>query len=185
MNFKLVRVAGLMVALAFLSACASFTPNAPDRLMLGLTPTNELGYEISTSGEITITSRELVLSTKAGMPETNVTGYRIEYFDQFDVLIGATSLEPQSLNVTVPAGIVCPEPDPVLGCSTMSPGAKPGVGTLVGVPGLGDQLLNADIAIAHAAAGSPTGWYAVLTLYYDNARGQFAEDYSLYIVSPN
>ncbi len=185
MNFKLVRVAGLMVALAFLSACSMFTPEAPDRLMLGLSPTNELGYEIDASGIVTIETRELVLSTKAGMPQTNVTGYRIEYFDQFDFLVGSTTLEPQSLSITVPAGIVCDEPNPVVGCTSFSAGARPGPGMAVDVPGLGDQLLNADIAIANAAAGSPTGWYAVLTLYYNNGRGSFAEDYTLYIVAPN
>lgn len=185
MNFKLVRVAGLMVALAFLSACSMFKPEAPDRLMLGLSPTNELGYEIDAGGIVTIETRELVLSTKAGMPVTNVTGYRIEYFDQFDFFQGASSLEPQSLNITVPAGIVCPEADPKMGCSTMSPGARSGPGAAVEVPGLGNQLLSGDIALAHAAVGSPAGWYAVLTLYYENGRGQFAEDYVLYIVAPN
>lgn len=74
MNLKLVRMAGLVVALSLLSACSMFTPSEPDRLMFGLTPTNELGYEVDTSGIITITNRNMLLSTKAGMPMTSVTG---------------------------------------------------------------------------------------------------------------
>lgn len=185
MNRKFVRLAALLAALAFLSACSMLAPSSPDRLALGLTPTNELGYEVDSSGEITITNRNMLLSTKAGMPVTNVTGYRVDYFDAADRLIGASSANHQSLNVTVPAGFSCDEPAPVIGCTLLSAGATPAPGMAVEVEGISSQFLSGDIAQAHALAGTPVGWYAVVTLYYDNARGSFEEEYTLYIVVPN
>lgn len=185
MNLKLVRMAGLVTALAFLSACSMFTLNDPDRLMFGLTPTNELGYEVDSSGIISITSRNMLLSTKAGMPVTNVTGYRVDYYNSADVLVGESSADQQTLNVTVPAGFTCDEPTPVVGCTAVSAGARPAPGTPTEVEGVSSQLLNVDIAQAHILAGMPSGWYAVITLYYDNARGQFAQEYVAYIVAPN
>lgn len=185
MNLKLVRAAALVTALAFLSACSMFTPTDPDRLMMGLTPTNELGYEVDGSGKITVTSRNLLLSTRAGMPLTNVTGYRIEYYNSSDVLVGESGTDPQTLNVTVPAGFICDEPAPVVGCSSLSAGARPAPGTAIEIEGVSSQFLNIDIVEAHLLAGSPSGWYAVVTLFYDNARGEFAQEYVLYIVAPN
>lgn len=185
MKSKLARLASLLIALAVLSACSTFTPAQPDRLMVGLSPTNELGYEIDASGVITIKSREFVVSTKAGMPVTNVTGYSIAYFDELDVAIGGSSLDPQTLNITVPAGLVCDNPQPGFGCNASSENVRPGPGPVVDVPGLGSQLLNADVARAHALVNSPSGWYAVMTLYYDNARGSFQQEYIFYIVAPN
>ncbi len=185
MNFKLVRMAGLVAALSFLSACSMFTPNAPDRLMFGLTPNNELGYEVDSGGIITITNRNMLLSTRAGMPVTYVTGYRVDYYDSSDALVGESSVDQQTLNVTVPAGFTCDEPAPIVGCTAISAGARPAPGTPTEVEGVSSQLLNGDIAQAHVLAGMPSGWYAVITLYYDNARGQFAQEYVAYIVAPN
>jgi len=185
MKSNFARVASLVIAAIVLSACSTIFPNQPDRLMLGLSPTNELGYEVDSSGIIKVKSRDLVLSTKAGMPMTNVTGYRIDYYDELNVLVGAGGDDPQALNITVPAGLVCDNPVPGVGCTNFSENARPGNGLAVEVPGLGSALLNADIAYAHVAAGFPSGWYAVLTLYYENARGTFQQEYVLYIAVPN
>lgn len=94
-------------------------------------------------------------------------------------------MDQQTLNVTVPAGFTCDEPAPVVGCTTFSAGARPAPGTPAEVQGVSSQFLNVDIAQAHILAGMPSGWYAVITLYYDNARGQFAQEYIAYIVAPN
>ena len=185
MKSNFARVASLVIAATVLSACSTIFPNQPDRLMLGLSPTNELGYEIDAMGIITVKSRDLILSTKAGTPTTNVTGYRVDYYDELNVLVGAGGDDPQSLNVTVPAGLVCDNPVPGVGCTNLSQNARPGNGMAIEVPGRTTQLLNVDVAQAHVAAGFPSGWYAVVTLYYENARGTFQQEYVFYIAVPN
>ncbi len=185
MKSPALRVASLVIALAMLSACSTIFPNQPDRLMVGLSPVNELGYEINSSGEITITPRQLTLSAKPGTPLTNVTGYRIDYYDELNFLVGSSGDDPQSLNVSVPAGLVCDNPVEGVGCTNMSENARPGPGLAVDAPGLSSQLLNVSVAQAHVAAGFPAGWYAALTLYYENARGRFEQEYVFYLVVPN
>ncbi len=176
--------AGLLLVLA-LSACSKFIPPDENRLLFGMLPTNELGYQVDNSGTITVETRTLQLSARAGMPVTNVTGYRIEYRNQNGVLLAETSNVPQSLNITVPAGWQCTTPDPTLGCNSMSEGAKPAPGVPATVAGIQDQFLNGDIVTMHILAGQPTGWYADVTLFYDNANGEFEQTYRLNIVVPN
>lgn len=185
MNRLLMRLgAGLLLALT-LSACSMLFPPEPNRLLFGLLPTNELGYEVDNAGTITIETRTLQLSTRPGMPVTTVTGYRVEYYDENGALLGETSDVPQTLNITVPAGFTCTNPDPVLGCNAMSEGARPANGVPATVAGIQDQFLNGDIALLHQLSGFPTGWYADITLYYHNAFGEFEETYRAYIVVPN
>lgn len=184
MNRQAKRAAaGVMLTLA-LSACSMFTPPDANRLLFGMTPTNELGYEVTPQG-ITVEARTLQLSARAGMPVTNVSGYRIEYRDNFGVLVGETSDVPQSLNITVPAGWQCDEPHPTMGCNAMSPGARPAQGVPATVAAVQNQFLNGDIIDAHILAGSPSGWYAEITFYYDNVYGEFEETYTVNIVVPN
>src|SRR5690606_10012570 len=95
-----------------------------------------------------------------GRPVTLITGYRAEFRDQNNNLLGQTSDGPQSLNVTVPAGFQCDEPDEVLGCNGASPGARPAPGVPATSAAISSQLLNAGIAQSHILAGFPTGWYA-------------------------
>lgn len=175
--------AGVLLSLA-LSACSMFTPPDAHRLLFGMTPTNELGYEVTPQG-ITVVARNLQLSTRAGMPVTFVTGYRVEHRDSLGTLVGRTSMEPQSLNVTVPAGWQCDTPHEALGCDAMSEGARPGPGVPATVAGIQSQFLNGDIIDAHITAGQPSGWYADITLYYYNAFGEFEETYRVNIVVPN
>lgn len=185
MKRYLARTLPVLALAVTLSACSMFAAPNANRLLFGLTPTNELGYEVSTGGEITITNRNMVISTRAGSPVTTVTGYHIEYYNASGALVGATYDDPRSLNLTLPAGFVCPTPDPTLGCNSLSEGARPGPGTPVEVEGVSSQFLSGDIAVAHVAAGSPAGWYAAITLFYDNAFGAFSQTYNVAIVAPN
>lgn len=185
MKRYLARTLPVLALAVALSACSMFAAPNANRLLFGLTPVNELGYEVSTSGEITIATRTLVLSTRAGGPVTTVTGYHIEYYNASGSLVGATYDDPRSLNVTLPAGFLCDEPDPVVGCNSLSEGARPGPGIPVELPAGTVQLLNVDIAQQHIAAGYPTGWYAAVTLFYDNAFGAFSQTYNVAIVAPN
>lgn len=175
--------AAIGLALA-LSACATFSP--PDaRLLFGMSPTNELGYEVDNSGAITIESRILTFRNPAGMAQATVTGYSVQFRDQAGVLIGQTSTTPQSLNIVVPAGFVCTTPDPLVGCSPMSEGARPAPGIPAVSEQMQSQLLNAGIAEMHITAGFPTGWYADLTFYGHRGGVEFREVYRVNIVAPN
>lgn len=147
--------AGVILTLA-LSACSMFTPPDANRLLFGLEPVNELGYEVTPQG-IVVQSRNLALSTRPGMPITTVSGYRLEYRNESGALLGETSDIPQTLNITVPAGYQCTEPDPVLGCNAMSTGARPAPGVPAIEAAIQNQFLNADIIEMHILAGQPTG----------------------------
>lgn len=184
MNRLLVRIAAAAALVVALSACSMFTP-PETRLMFGMLPTNELGYEVDDSGGITIESRNFQFSSPAGMPATMVTGYRAVFRDQANALLGQTSTEPQSLNISVPAGFQCLNPDPVSGCTALSEGARPAPGVPATSAAISSQLLNAGIAQAHILAGFPTGWYADITFYGHNSLGQFEETYRVNIVAPN
>jgi len=184
MNRLLKRTAaGLLIALS-LSACSMFAPPDANRLLVGLAPVNELGYEVTDSG-IVVETRTLQISARAGMPLTNVSGYRVEYRSEAGSLLGETSDVPQTLNVTVPPGWQCAQPDPVTGCNAFSEGARPATGVPASLESAQNQLLNADIIQMHLLAGQPTGWYAELTLFYDNVYGEFEETYRINIVVPN
>lgn len=184
MNRLLKWSAAALFLTVALSACSMFTPPDANRLLFGMEPTNELGYEVTPQG-ITVESRILQLSARPGMPVTTVSGYRAAYFNNAGTLIGQTSSTPQTLNITVPAGWQCTTPDPIQGCNAMSEGAWSAPGVPATVAGIQNQFLNGDIIDAHITAGQPTGWYAVITLFYDNAFGQFEEDYRINIVVPN
>ncbi len=184
MNRHLKRIAAALLVAVTLSACSMFTPPQANRLLFGMEPTNELGYS-SDGTTITVESRNLLLSTRPGMPLTTVRGYRAEFYNENGVLVGETSDVPQTLNITVPAGWQCTTPDPFLGCNAMSEGARPAPGPTATVAGIQDQFLNADIVELHLFAGSPTGWFANITLFYDNSYGEFEETYRVNIVAPN
>lgn len=184
MNRQLKRIGTALLLAVTLSACSMFTPPQANRLLFGMEPSNELGYEVSGTG-ITVESRTLLLSARPGMPITTVRGYRVEYFDENGVKLGQTSTTPQTLNIVVPAGWQCTAPDPVLGCNAMSEGARPAPGPAATVAAVQNQFLNADIVEKHLDALSPAGWYAAVTLFYDNALGEFEETYRINIMAPN
>lgn len=185
MKRYLARTLPVLALAVALSACSMFAAPNANRLLFGLTPSNELGYEVDTSGRITIANRTVVISTRAGGPVTTVTGYHVEYYNASGSLVGATYDDPRSLNITLPAGFLCDTPDPVVGCNSLSEGARPGPGIPVELPAGSLQLLNVDIAQQHRDANYPTGWYAAVTLFYDNAFGAFSQTYNVAIVAPN
>jgi hypothetical protein len=180
--YKRSAVVGVIALV--LSACSMFLP-PETRLMFSMLPANELGYEVDQNGNIEVESRQFQFSNPAGMPQAVITGYRAEFRDQLGTLLGRTSLEPQALNIIVPAGFRCDEPDEVLGCNSMSPGSRPAPGYPAAGPTISSQLLNADIALKHIDADMPTGWYADITFYGHNAYGEFEETYRVNIVAPN
>src|SRR5690606_16755406 len=184
MNRLLKRSAVALLLPLALSACSMFVP-PETRMSFGMLPTNELGYEVDSSGGITVEARTLEFSNPAGMPGTNITGYRVAYFNQAGTLLGQTSSTPQSLNIYVPAGFQCATPDPVLGCNLQSEGARPAQGPTSTSTAIQNQLLNADIVEMHITAGFPTGWYADITFYGHNSLGQLQETYRVNIVAPN
>lgn len=184
--------AALLIAV-LLSACAMFSPPAK-RLTFGMLPTAELGYEVDSSGGITIESRQFQFSNPAGMPFATVTGYRAVFRDQAGAIVGQTSTQPQSLNINVPAGYICTTPDATVGCTPLSEGARPAPGPVASGPTVSSQLLNADIAQAHIMGADgvpgtpddfPTGWYADITFSGNDAYGDFEETYRVMITAPN
>ena len=184
MNRLLLRGAAAAVLTLALSACSMFIP-PETRLMFGMLPTNELGYEVDDSGVITVESRNFQFTNPPGMPVTLITGYRAVFRDQNNNLLGQTSTEPQSLNITVPAGFQCTTPDPTLGCNAASEGARPAPGVPATSASVSTQIFNAGIAQLHIDAGFPTGWYADITFFGHNGAGQFEETYRVNIVAPN
>lgn len=184
MNRLLKRSAAALILAWALAACAMFVP-PETRMSFGMLPANELGYEVDSSGAITVEARTLVFSNPAGMPATSITGYRLAYFNQSGALLGQTPSTPQSLNIYVPGGFQCTEPDPVLGCNLQSEGSRPAQGPTSTSEALQSQLLNADIVNMHIAAGFPTGWYADITFYGHGAAGEFQETYRVNIMAPN
>ena len=184
MNRLLLKGAAAAVLTLALSACSMFIP-PETRLMFGMLPTNELGYEVDDNGVITVESRTLQFTNPPGRPVTLITGYRVEFRDQNNNLVGQTSEEPQSLNVTVPAGFQCNEPDEVLGCDATSEGARPSPGVPATTAAVSNQLLNVDVIEMHILAGAPIGWYADITFFGHSGAGQFDETYRVNIIAPN
>src|SRR5690606_31267480 len=60
MNRQLKRIGTALLLAVTLSACSMFTPPQANRLLFGMEPSNELGYEVSGTG-ITVESRTLLL----------------------------------------------------------------------------------------------------------------------------
>ncbi len=179
----LLRLVIAAAAALSLAACST-TPAGTSTIMFGLAPVNELGYEVDTSGAITIEGRNMQFRNYAGMPLAYVTGYRVDYYNSANTLIGRTSTIPQPLNFVVPPGFQCEEPDPVIGCASAAVRTQ-APGPVASVEGMGNQLLNVDIAMDHIAAGYPSGWFARVTIYGHNAYGAFEDQHIINIVAPN
>ncbi|MBX3142933.1 MAG: hypothetical protein KF813_04185 [Trueperaceae bacterium] len=177
----LLRLLIAAVAVLTLAACST-SPANTSKVMFGLSPTNELGYEYS-GGGITIGDRIMQFRNYAGMPIAFITGYRIDYYNASNALIGRTSTIPQALNVIVPPGFACEEPDDVLGCDGIVP-RRAAPGPIAFTEEMGSQLLSGDIAIAHVTAGHPAGWFARVTIYGHNAFGTFEDTHIINIIAP-
>lgn len=179
----LLRLVIAAAAALSLAACST-TPAGSSTIMFGLSPINELGYEVDSSGGITIETRNMQFRNYAGMPLAYVTGYRVDYYNSANTLIGRTSTIAQPLNFVVPPGFQCEEPDPVIGCAAAAT-RFPAPGPVASSESMGNQLLNADIAMMHVMAGYPSGWFARVTIYGHNAHGAFEDMHVVNIVAPN
>lgn len=184
MKRLLIRAAAAAALVGLLVACDAFTTSA--ELQFSMEPTGNLGYEVSSSGEITITSRNLVFRNAAGEYGLALSSYRIEFYDENDdPVLDGDNVQLGTLSVFVPPGIHCDEPDAVLGCTLASEGARFAPGPLV-VTEAGYQLLPAGIAQAHLLRTfpelgddgdfvpqqpQPIGWHADITFFGRTAVG--------------
>ena len=158
MNRVLSLVVGAFVAIVVLAACT--TEVTSDRLQFALSDSGTIGYSVSPSGELTVTGRNLRFRNGAGAYGVTISEYRIGYFDQNGVPIDIDgSSQIGAVNLFVPPGIQCDEPDEVYGCSLGDPGWRFAPGAEVVSP-QSYQLMPAGVAFEHLTAGYPVGWYA-------------------------
>lgn len=181
----LVHAATAIALVGLLAACT--TEVASSRLQFTMNPSGNLGYEVDSSGVITVVGRNLVFRNAAGEVGVTLTGALVEYYDENEAPISAgANSHVVSLNVYVPPGIQCLEPDPVLGCTLASPGARFAPGPQVTTPEV-YQLLNVFVVIEHLTRFQPNGWHADITFSGFTAIGQTftSEPYRVSIVAPN
>lgn len=187
MKRLLVRAAAVLAMVGFLAGCSENVE--PGQLSFTMQPSGNLGYEVDDQGQITIETRNLAFRNPAGAHGLTLTGYRLEFFDEFDepVLLN-DNVQIGSLSVFVPPGLRCPavpaldlgelgEDDLLLGrCTLDRPGVRFAASPLVVTEG-GYQLLPVGIAQAHLDRGGidfdeagdvvwkplPVGWHADIT----------------------
>jgi hypothetical protein len=199
MQRLLVRAAAA-VLVGLLVACEGL--GDPPTLSFTMLPSGTLGYEVSSSGEITITTRNLVFRNPAGAPGLTLTAYRIEFFDENDLPAPVgDNAQDGSLSIFVPPGIQCASPDPQLGCNPLSEGARFAPGVQV-VTESNYQLLPVGVAQEHLFRSfpdfggdddlfllepQPVGWHAEITFSGRTATGGFytSPTYRLGIAPPN
>jgi|GEM_PF-1361291 len=146
----------VLVLIALLGGCGFNLLNVP-ALEFSIS-SGTLGYEVDPTGGILIKERTLTFRNRAGGLAATVTGYTITFVDSGgNAVNGGDNVSEGSLNVYVPAGIACKEPDPVIGCTVNSPGAT--FHEVAVTPTQGYQLLPVGIAFAHLNAGNPVEWY--------------------------
>ena len=176
MKRLLVRAALAAALVGLLVACEGYTD--PTGLSFTMEPSGTLGYEVSSSGEITITTRNLVFRNPAGAYGLYLDSYRIEFFDENDDPAPVDdNAQVGSLSLFVPPGIQCDEPDAELGCTMSSPGWRFAPGPQI-VSVSGYQLLPAGVAQEHLLRSfpdfgedgdflsfdpQPVGWHADIT----------------------
>ncbi len=114
------RRASLLLSLlclpAVLTACGLFG-GAGTQLSASLNPT-QIGFEVSTSGEIEIISNNVTFRNPPGAAEATVTGYEIQVYDEAgsEFLGIGSELFNHHLAIPVPAGYVCADSE-VQNCS--------------------------------------------------------------------
>jgi hypothetical protein len=144
-----------------LSGCGVFTVT-PNRMQFNLGPTADLGYS---TPPISIAPRSMTFSNSAGAAGLQLTGYQVWYYDaEGNEIDPAGANGPAAMNVFVPPGIRCDEPDLQLGCTILDTGAviAPGYPTTTLEV---YQLLDGGVAETHLAAVTAAGfqdihWYA-------------------------
>ena len=158
MKRVLTLVIGAFVLTLLLSACT--TEVTADRLQFALSDSGTIGYSVDDQGQLTVQGRNLRFRNGSGAYGVTISEYRIDYFDQTGapINIGGTG-QVASVNLFVPPGIQCDEPDVVYGCKLGDPGWRFAPGAEVVSP-QSYQLMPAGLARAHIRAGYPIGWYA-------------------------
>lgn len=159
MKRLLIRATAVVAVVAVLVACSENAVTA--KLSFSMQPVGNLGYEVDDDGQITIETRSLAFRNPAGAHGLTLTGYRIEFFDEFDEpVLQNDNVQVGSLSVFVPPGLRCPavpereldaldEDDLLLGrCTLQWPGVRFAPSPLV-VSEASYQLLPAGIAQAH------------------------------------
>lgn len=117
-----------------------------------------IGYEAEGGQVTTIAEQTMLFRTIAGSPSIAIERFEIEFYTGAGDLIGSNS---GTVGLLVPAGLTCSDPAP--GCTINSPGARPVEGPqVISQP---FQLLPIDVARDHAAAGSPSDWYALIQFF--------------------
>lgn len=94
---------------AVLTACGLFG-TAGTQLTAGFNPT-QIGFEVSTTGEIEIIANNVSFRNPAGAAVATVTGYEIQVYDEAgsEFLGIGSELFNHHLNIEVPAGFICPD----------------------------------------------------------------------------
>ncbi|MFA5551512.1 MAG: hypothetical protein WDA03_07820 [Trueperaceae bacterium] len=182
MKRLLLQVVAATVMVALLAACAS---PADGRMMVRLDPVGNLGYEVS-GGNITVETRSLVFRNFPGEPVAAITGVEAAFYSSNGVIAEMWIAEPNSLNIVVPAGFTCTEPDPLTGCTGLSAGAMQDFG----MPSVVDEgmLQLLPVAVVQAHLASPLGsssWWGEFTFHGNNAYGAFQFTRPFYITAPN
>ena len=175
----------LLVLAAGLSSCT--VPVSSARLQFALSESGTIGYEVDDSGVITVKGRNMHFRNAAGAYGVTITEYRISYFDQNgSPLDFGGSMQAGSVNLYVPPGIRCTEPDPVYGCQLGDDGWYFAAGyEIVSVQSY--QLMPVGLAIKHIESEYPIGWYAEIVFDgFDTLGRAFTTDaYLLAITAPD
>lgn len=174
----------LLVLAAGLSSCT--VPVSSARLQFALSDSGTIGYTVN-DGVLTVIGRNMRFRNVAGAYGVTITEYRIAYFDQFGVPLDFDgTAQAGSVNLYVPPGIRCTEPDAVYGCQLGDDGWVFAPGYEVVSP-QSYQLMPAGLALEHIAAGYPVGWYAEIEFDgFDSLNRAFTTDiYLLAITAPD
>ena len=123
MKRNIVLSFGITAFLLLLSGCGINVLNSHG-VMFGVDPA-PLGYEVSDDG-IEIPSHLIKMHSRRGAMGATVRGYNVYYFNQAGepiYLDDHVVYSKDSLNVYVPPGIRCDDPDEDVGCTIHSSGA--------------------------------------------------------------
>lgn len=194
---KTLLLVAVLTPLSLLGACSGGFSAAPYAFDVGLDP-NPLGYEVDTDEEtgnrdFTIPGHIVSFASKAGAVGATVEGFKAEYFEASDneAFPGDSVARSEgSMNVYVPAGIVCDElrTDSAFdGCTANSAGAAFARGPVRLSPST--TLLPLEIAAALddlLGIGGAVGAYANITFYgTDDLQRSFETDpYQFAVIAP-
>jgi hypothetical protein len=121
------RLALSFVAVVLLLTGCGLNPFARAHFDVDFTPT-ALGFEVDDQGRIVVASHVVQFNSRPGSLAAWVKGYEIRYLDPSGQPLNdgdSDMISTGAIDVFVPAGWTCSEPDPLWGCTINSPGASP------------------------------------------------------------